>query len=227
MLTIVMTTYFPPGSDGLLRHEAVDEAVESWADNLSYDGRINLHVADDGSDGPDLYLDWLRLGAREQVFGTVSRSQQHRHGVGASLNAGFRQAFETSPLVLYAVDDWKLTADLDLTPWANLLMEREDIGMVRLGLPHPWLTGNVEHDAGRWWLNVDRHHFAFGHRPALYHRRMIGTYGWFKEGVNAYDCEIDYNDRFCAAKVPPGIALAFLHPWEHVESIELAHVEPG
>jgi hypothetical protein len=225
---------------------AAKAALSSWLRELHYDGQITIHVADDGS----TLLDYPRmLGslveshvARHDIEMPIEFSRGERKGVGASLNRAFRAGFERGDLVLYLVDDWLLASRYDLNPWARMLVEREDIGMVRLGPPHPHLTGTIEaltEDYQGWGLVLDRHHFAFGHRPALYHQRMIDAYGWFSEGVNAYDCERLYAERYSisppwhskpangAPHGSPDIVYALPHPWHHLGTTEFAHIEPG
>lgn len=231
-ITIVCTTYFPPGPDGRQRADDASDAAHSWSEHLTIEGEILLHVADDGSDGEN-YQRFVDLMEYDRPAGSqfstkpFSESRQERHGVGASLNAGMRVAFERGDLVLYAVDDWKMDGPLDLTPWARLLERDEMIACVRLGIAHPGLTGTVEHDpeSGQYYLRLDRHHFAFGHRPALYHRRMVEAYGWFDEDVNAYECERLYNERFCA-NPGPDVVLALTHHWRHASDVELADIDP-
>ena len=216
-ITIVMTTFFLPGERGVLRRISANRTLRSWGAYLDYQNKVNLHIADDGSDFP-LASNWLG----------VTHSVQYRQGVGASLNKGFAKAFETSPLVLYAVDDWALTQDFDLTPWVEMLLQREDIGMVRLGPPHPNLTGRVEMLSGNWegWgLVLDRQGFAFGTRPALFHKRFIDAYGWFAENTSAVEVERIYNESFCTTP-GPNIVLALPHPWEHIGPESLSDLEP-
>ena len=169
-----------------------------------------------------------RYAAAEKTFlPAYIYTQQKRHGVGASLNAGIREIREDDSLLLYLVDDWELLQPFDLTPWAKLLIEEDSIGAVRLGPPHPWLTGEIiHHPTCDWYMKLDRHHFAFAHRPALYHKRFFDAYGPFTEDVNAYECEQLYNDHFCKTG-GPDIVLALPHPWKHIESVELAGVVPG
>lgn len=221
-VAVVMTTYLPEGEDGARRALVNYDTLASWNKYLAYEGDLWLHVADDGSRAPLASLGpWkIRL---------LGMSYQERHGVGASLNTGFRFAFDNHvPITAYFVDDWCLTSPLDITPWVRLLMEREDVGMVRLGPPHPNTTGTVEAFTSEWqsWgLRMDRYAYAFGHRPALYHKRMIDAYGWFKEDCNALVCEQDYAERFCRME-GPDIVLALPHPWQHLDSVELADVDP-
>jgi len=219
-ITIVTTTYLV--NDVRLR--TAISTINSWERYLEYSEFIYLHVSDDGSDDDRVSTLFDAINFVEDV----TYSEQSRQGVGSSLNKGFKKAFETSPLVLYAVDDWKLLHDFNITPWAQLLMEREDVGMVRLGPPHPFTSGKVEMFTDNWqgWgLRLNREGFAFGHRPALYHRRMIDAYGWFKEGCNALECERLYNEKFLHS-AGPDIVLALPHPWQHIDSIELSSLEP-
>ena len=77
-----------------------------------------------------------------------------------------------------------------------------------------------------WGLRLERYGFAFGHRPALYHRRMIDAYGFFDENCSALECERLYNERFSTTK-GPDILLALYTPYEHDDSLEsLSGVEP-
>lgn len=214
-VTIVMTTYFPPGPDGEKRRKVAQQALDSWGKFL-LGADILLHVADDGTENfqSDFKSSW-----------EISYSSQGRHGVGASLNQGFWLAFKRSPFVLYLVDDWELTTPFDLDPWIRLLEEDESIGVVRFGPPHPHLTGTVVHNDFGWHLRLDRHHYAFSHRPALYHHRMLKAYGKFPEDCNAYDCERLYNEIFCSRQ-GPNVVYALPYPWQHLESVELAGITP-
>jgi hypothetical protein len=227
VITIVCTTFFPPGPDGELRRATVERAIDSWALNLAYKGEIRLHIADDGSATEYAFGD--AFGDGHVSFGDtpVTFSRQERHGVGASLNVGCRQAFARGDIVLYAVDDWELTEYFDLTPWVDLLLRDQTLCMVRLGPPHPWLTGTIEHlDVLGWGMRLDKRvNYAFGHRPALYHPRMFEVYGEFTEDVSAYTCEQLYNEHFNETH-GPGIMLALPSPWVPLESIELADIDP-
>ncbi len=221
-ITQVVTTYFPLGEDGKLRMTAAHRAIWSWYEQLRGVGAGPIIIADDGSPAGLMATFFHGLPSRGHQY---SLDAGQRLGVGASLNRGFTTAFGRGDLVLYAVDDWMLNAPIDLTPWAEMLEADETIGMIRLGPPHPHLTGTFEHHEGRWIVRLDRHHYAFGHRPALYHRRMFEVYGTFDEGVNAYDCERLYNERYCQ-QAGPDVVYAIDYPWQHIDSVELGDVEP-
>ncbi len=224
-VAIVCTTYFPATPAGEQRVRESMQTVDSWQRHLHYDGDVRLIVSDDGSDSR-----LLRRFLGGISWSGVQVTQQMRHGVGASLNAGFNEAFHAKDIALYAVDDWTLTQDTDITPWARLLQAspedgRNAVGMVRLGPPHPWITGTVELFKAGWALRLDRHHYAFGHRPALYHHRMIDAYGWFTQDVNAYECERLYAEHW-ARTAGPDILLALPSPWDHRSTVEQADIDP-
>jgi len=223
-ITQLITTYFPAGEDEQKRTDAFKVAFGSWHDNyLRYARDMYYHIADDGSKCFENIKEWVSYWTDH-----VTYTQQHRQGVGASLNAGLSKAFETSPIVLYAVDDWELTQYFDITPWVKLLLDNEDVGMVRLGPPHPHLTGRIEcftEDWQGWGLRLDKHGYAFAQRPFLLHKRFIDAYGPFPENCSAMDCEYLYNDRVCNNK-GPDIVLALPHPWNHIYGIDLSNVRP-
>jgi hypothetical protein len=216
-VTIVMTIYFPEGIDGVQRRHTAYQTLDSWDDNLEYSGPLHLHIADDGS-----YCHFNPYWAR------VTESRQERHGVGASLNAGIRKAFETSDLVFHAVDDWILKKPFDLDPWVQVLIEREDIGLVRLGPPHPNIQGRVipvSDNYQGWGLLLDRVYYAFATRPFLMHKRFIDAYGWFEEDTSAVECERLYNEHFCRS-TGPDIIYALPHYWIHSGPTSMSEIEP-
>lgn len=230
-VTIVMTVFFPePPEEGMKRVDVAIRARESWDEYLHYDGELNLHVADDGSRyGKTLLFEPFR-------GHSTTITHQTRHGVGASLNAGFDIGFKRSPIVLAMMDDWALTQPFDITPWVYLLLTKQTVGMVRLGPPHPSNTGRIFPMSELWqgWgMLLDFQGFAFAHRPALYHKRLIDFYGRFKEDCSAIECEKHYSNivNGYGGIQPPGscpeIVLALPHPWKHLESMELAYIDPS
>lgn len=218
MFPIVLTTYLDlPDAEREQRQRALRTTIASHEAYLCR-GDLHFIVVHDGRD--------LRL-TEHGAWHTCEETTTGGHkGVGASLNVGFDIAFKYAPYALYVVDDWELTAEFDIDPWITLLEKNEDIGAVRLGPPHPDLTGMIKHYDGAWALRLDRHHFAFSHRPTLFHKRFLEAYGPMPEGVNAYEAERIYNEHFCAAKHGPDIVYALPYPWEHIETVELAGVEP-
>lgn len=232
-VTIVATTWLPPGNERA-RLDAIQTAISSWRRYLRYDsGEIHLHVSDDGTvKNPwGIYLRQTITEAWGLWRKSVTFSRQERCGVGASLNAGLCAAFQRSPIVLHAVDDWELLAPLDLTPWVNFLNDPNyDVGMVRF-FPHPDLEGTVRHIPPHGWaVALQRHHFVFGFRPCLWHKRFFDALGYFDEGVSSFDAEAQFNRRLTWR--PPAVAagwiwLALPEQWRPIETGSLAAVVPG
>lgn len=252
-IVVIATTWAPEGPVGDSRLESFRRALLSWGD-LHYDGPLYLHVADDGS-REALILDGgevgglaapIRLAAREVFAGfeEISSTQQHRKGVGASLNAGLAAAFDRTPLALYLVDDWELTEPLDLTPWAKLLLRDRNVGCVRLGPPHPGISGRVDMFEEGFAIRLDPANggFVMGHRPALYHQRFHERYGWYAEGESAYEVERLFNEHFCReasalrlehiagwnlGKEEVDILYALPVPWQHIGEAEVGDITPS
>lgn len=223
-ITIVMTTWLPPGNEKA-RTVASLEAALYWRVNLIYPEPVHLHIADDGSakEFSDFQVDRLK---KLWYRGEVTFSQQQRHGVGASLNAGIGEALKRSPITLYAVDDWRLLSLLDLRPWVSMLEDPNyDCGMIRF-FPHPDLGGIVKHVPPHGWaVMLEYHHFVFGFRPALFHRRFFDANGKFAENVSSFDAELIYNQKVCRGE-GPAIWLALPEQWQPIETGSLAGVVP-
>lgn len=225
-IALTITTYASDDDAGRERQRAVAQAWRTWRQHLSYRGRLLVHIADDGSELPGYDERWWhQLNTRYRI-GTMAYSRQQQGGVGASLNAGWARAIAHYALALYPVDDWQLLWPLDLTPWARLIQAHEDIAAVRLGPPHPGMTGTVEHWEGIWFLRLHRHHFAFSQRPTLFDpAAMVTYYGWHPEGINALECERLYNEGYLTTP-GPDIVLALPHPWDHIYTTSLSGLDP-
>lgn len=230
-ITIVATTWLPPGKEDR-RLKDFTLAMATWWAHLKYDGVINLHVADDGT-LPEWYEKLQQV--VETVWrgkGSITHSQQDRHGVGASLNAGLAEAFKTSPYVLYAVDDWQLLELLDLNPWIAFMEDNEyNANMVRF-FPHPDLTGTFKHIPPYGWaVNLDRHHYVFATRPCLWHQRFFEPHlrglGWFKEDASAIEVEQDFNYRYIRQMSRHEIWLALPEVWRHMDAFSLSDLVPA
>ena len=109
-------------------------------------------------------------------------------------------------------------------------MERVNFGIVRLGPPHPNTEGRIVYLSTKQMFDfvLQLHHVnvAFSIRPFLLHKRFIDAYGWFKEGVNAFECEQDYTIRFNQG-TGPEIIHPMIHPWVHIgDEVELGGICP-
>ena len=231
-VTIIVATYFPDTEQGRIRKQMASVAVKSWIRYLHYQGPLELHIADDGSELVDYkifpYTDPMDGYDISQlnVHIPVSFSRQERKGVGASLNIALQQAFCKSPLAMIIYnDDVMLRETIDLTPWADLLLKNDDIGAVRLGLPHQGLTGEIVLYPQGYGLKLNKHNFAFTFRPTLFHKRFFDSYGWMLEGETALECERRYNLKFCESE-GPDIIYALPIPWEHLWIMDLSDLKP-
>lgn len=230
-ITIIMTIWFPNDWRGDRKHKHAIDTLTSWHHHLIYDGDLFLIIQDDGST-PARFTSFINemseiLARDGSITGWQADScDGERLGVGASLNRGFKYQGD---VFLYMVDDWAIDPNvmLDITPWVDLLRNEPDVCMVRLGPPHPNTHGDIVMYPQGWALKLDRYAFAFGHRPALYHRRMIDTYGPFDEGESALECERMYNERF-ARMVGPDIILALPTPFFHTsDDVHVSEEKPG
>lgn len=220
-VVIIMTTLAHNNADGEIRAANALQAVNSWDRNLKAESLIDLHISDDGSSLPGYPQDHLT-----EIWGWHGKgpchTRQERGGVGASLNAGLEHHLYAN-IYAYFVDDWELTQTLNLQPWIDLLNRDSSIGMVRLGMPHPWISGEAVHEDGLWYMRLHPHHYAFGHRPALIHRRMHDKLGLYKEGVTALECEADFNKRWVEYQTHHAdlnIVLAIHNPFQHLDGPE-------
>lgn len=168
--------------------------VEAAIKHLKYDGPLLWYVADDGS--PEHHWrdirSMLELGRQ-----TIAGYHQVRRGYGGNANAAWAAVREISPLALFLEDDWELTQDLDLWPYAALLVTDPNIGMVRLGYLNPGLGGEVISRDGRLYLDFDREpidkgQYVFTGHPSLRHTRYWEAYGDYQEGLMPGDTELAY-----------------------------------
>lgn len=124
-LTICLLTYNRP--------EYAERTLRSTLDNVSYDGPLSVHIADDGTED-DNYIPRLKeiAGGYEFVRG-VGSSNSLRGGYGANYNAAMQSVHQWSRYVLPLEDDWELRGHLDLTELARMLDQDEAFGCIRLG----------------------------------------------------------------------------------------------
>jgi len=207
-IAIITTTYYPDNDAGRRRYRIAMDCIKSWYKHLKYDGDMELFIADDGSE-----------------IVTNYNSRQERKGIGTSLNTAFQEVLKDTDIALYIVDDWLLHQNIDITQWVKLLRNNEGIGMVRIGPPHPDLTGTVKLFEEGWALVINKHNYAYGMRPAIYHKRLFEAYEWFEEGISCWECERLFNEHLCASE-GPDIVYALPNPWEHVDILPLGQIVP-
>jgi len=229
-ITIVVTTYFPDGAEA--RIATALRTLASWREHLRYEGEIKIEICDD--DSPEDMSLLFRRGLESDPPGywrewRCSGSTHLRAGVGSSLNSGIATCKASGSLMLYAVDDWRIDAPFDLTPWADVLIENSTVGCVRF-FPHPHLRGGrILNFRTGWAVEFERVGFYWAQRPALYHMRFFDYYGGFPENVSALDVDEIYNANICHAHpMSPKVILALPQAWTPDESdtVPLGHLVP-
>ena len=124
-----------------------------------------------------------------------------RLGYGATANKAIQAAEQVSDVLLFLEDDWELRAPLDLWPYAALLMESAEIGMVRLGVLNLDIRGRTWAHGGLVYWKLDREpHIdgtpVFTGHPSLRHCRYHTAYGDYPIGLTPGDTELAYAWQF-------------------------------
>jgi hypothetical protein len=195
----------------LLTYQRTDVALRTIAAAryyLRYDD-IRYYVADDGSAAA--HYDAVREAVGTELWGCHSA----RRGYGGNANAAWDAAAARGALTFWLEDDWELTAPLDLYPYAALLMEREDIGMVRLGYLNAGIQGRTiaHHDLLYWQLDhmpIQDWQLVFTGHPSLRHQRYRTVYGDYPIGRSPGDTELDYAYAY---RIGSGPAIVWPADW--------------
>lgn len=155
---------------------------------------LRWYVADDGS--PQEH--WYAVNrALHDCGAMVIDGHSRRQGYGKNANDAWLAADVYADLTFWLEDDFALAQPLDLYVYAALLLERPDIGMVRLGYINPdYLGPTIEHDGWRYHTldrtPPDTSRYAFTGHPSLRHRRYREAYGLYPEGLTPGDTELGY-----------------------------------
>ena len=183
------------------------ETIRSVKEKVIYPN-IGFHIADDGS-GRE-YVDRLV----EEIGGnySIEVTNSNRGGVGANMNQGVEAVLKRADLWLHLEDDWVLPRPLDLEPCVQLLTEREEIGMVRLGRLSAHLRGVTIAGAGKLWWQLERNFdsYVFSGNAALRHRRFHDAYGPYTVGLKPGETELNYCHAFNTKEGPAIVYPAWL-----------------
>ena len=187
----------------LLTYQRTDYAlrcIDTVVENLRFDGPIGWYVGDDGSAPHHVGKVIDALSVRDaEVIGMHSQ----RMGPGPSWNRAIEKALEVSDFWLHLEEDWTLNRELDVTPYIQLLTERTDVGMVRLGYLAVGLDLFSVGHAGRHYLQMQRStQYAVSGNPAIRHRRFHEAYGGYPADRNPGECEIMLDAAFRAKAGP-------------------------
>lgn len=206
------------------RTELAVRAIRGVQRFLDYPN-VAWHVADDGSRQEHIkaIMDTIEVGA--------GFTNAERHGVGRSMNLGMDACLAKANYILWLEDDWELTAPFDLRPCVQLMKEREDIGMVRLGYISPGIRGELISGADRlWWMLDKGPTYTFTGHASLRHRRFCETYGHYAEGLAPGETELHYCGTFNNKPGSTMVVPAFTGEWGpfgHIGGESLKDLRPG
>lgn len=213
---------FPNLAILLLSYKRVAEAtrtINEIVNNLAYKGGISWYVADDGSEEKDFNMIIDALKEKQQ---TIIGSHNHRFSpcVGVGWNKGLGICHQYSDYVLVMEDDWELSGNfdihpnnhlgtfninpylnsgkLDICPYVEMLSQREDVGLVRLG---GLAVGNtveiIGHNGHHYLKYLRQQPYAYSGNPHIRHARFAQAYGWYFEGqANPGELEVELDWRF-------------------------------
>jgi len=150
---------------------------------------------------------------------TVGFMNTHRFG-GGTYNCGFGwnlalgNAHQYADYVLFLEDDWELKNQLDITRYVQMLDEREDVGLVRLGTLAVGNTVEIVGHGGVHYLKYSREQaYAYSGNPSIRHARFTKAYGNFAEDRNPGDIELEFDWRFRHTAGPDIWRPAEINPW--------------
>lgn len=184
--------------------------IEATRKHLRYSGDLVWYIADDGS--PEEHV----RAVREALEGaTVIGGHSQRSYYGGNCNLAYEKVRQFSPLTFWLEDDWVLKQDVDLTPYAALLEERDDVGMVRLGYLNTGIRGQaIGHQHRIYWLlerePIESHQLVFAGHPSLRHERYWQAYGQYPVIPNPGETELAYAYQY---RIGHGPAIAWPVEW--------------
>lgn len=111
-----------------------------------------------------------------------SHSEALTYGAGA--NKSFRAADAVSTVTLWLEDDWETRQPFPLENHVRLLLEDDNVGMVRLAQIPIDLEGITCGFGGEIYLRLYKtRQYYFSGNPSLRHRRFFAAYNLYPEGL--------------------------------------------
>lgn len=183
--------------------------IVGLSDHLIYPRQLTgFYVADDGSSREhiDKVLNHIKICEYQLVGYHNEKFVSGKPFCGIGWNMALQKGHQNADIILWIEDDWELKKELDIRPYVRMLIERQDVGMVRLsGLP-TGLDLRVEAHNGIHYLECLRSSkMAYSGNPHLRHVRFSQYYGLFATDRTPGDMEINYDERFRAHSGGPNI----------------------
>lgn len=189
---VVLLTY--------LRTEMALRTVRGVCEYLDYPKELlSFYVADDGSPSGhvQVILDEIKQGGINLVGYHNEKYAPGTTFCGQGWNTGLQKGHQTAPILLWLEDDWELKRPFDIRPYVRLLVEREDVGVVRFGQLTVGNDLKVEGHNGIHYLEYLRSSsYAYSGNPHLRHVRFSEYYGLFATDRNPGDVELHYDEKF-------------------------------
>lgn len=199
--------------------ERTDYAVRtitSVRENLRYPD-LRWFVADDGSSDEHLAA----------VVGSIpaynlAGVSSERNSYGGSCNRGIAKSRELGRLMFFLEDDWELYKPLDLWGYAATLMERDNVGMIRMGYLNEGVSGKtVGHRGILYWELKDDSPYIFAGHPSLRHIRFHDHAGDYPEKLQPGETELGMAWRY---KTSPDPRPSILWPCDLGQSSPFGHI---
>jgi hypothetical protein len=127
VLPILLLTKYSPERDGI-----AEKTLKTIATLMDYSGGYKLYIAD-GSDSIEHAQDMDKIWAN--IYGGAAKIIHLQNTPGVVWNAAISQIFADGHQWYYrSEDDFLLKEQINIDPFAQILLDRDDVGMVRLGL---------------------------------------------------------------------------------------------
>ena len=199
-VTVVMTTHN--------RTNVACAVIDSLVKNLKY-SKIKWCISDDRSDEGhvDKLVEQFKKNGINEVH--VEKTNNERHGLGASLNNGLKYAWTNSDIVLTIEDDWILEKELKLAHYVDIVNKSTDIAGIRLATMNYAIANKRSGHKGFYIVESDGKYktSVFNNQVMLRHKRTYDKIGYYKENCSGNVSEIDEINKFNNQK-----GLAVLYP---------------
>lgn len=220
-LTIILITYGHTPE----RTQYAVRTIQAVSRHLRYPN-WSWYVSDDGSQSEHLNTIMEAVGSSERPV--IGWHNQHL-SYGSGANLGLEVAFQHGHLVLMLEDDWELNRDFDIWKYCALLMERPDIGMVRMGYLNAGLSATlIGHQGSLYWALDDTQSrnyssFAFAGHPSIIHQRLFTWCGDYPEKLQPGDTELQMCWKVASQAGPKVVwptVLGERGPWDAIGTVQ-------
>lgn len=160
------------------RTEYALKTIKAARERLLYPDLL-WYVADDGSD--QKHFDTVMKALKGE---TIVGSHNEKMGYGATANRAFRAADALTTITLWLEDDWETRQPFPLENHVRLLLDDDNVGMVRLAQIPIDLEGITCGFGGEIYLRLYKtRQYYFSGNPSLRHRRFFAAYNLYPEGL--------------------------------------------